>query len=329
MARWNHSSALFAARADRSPGLPHPASAPTSSRVSRHPLICVQSQRRRGARVSAPYRSNHRRRLHRQQRPAAARITPAKTRLGRTAPPCLWGRPEAVPPMRRASTYHRRHSKSAHRRGHPVLAGTAGPRTSPSPALLRRARRRALSPTRRTAPHWDRARLSSTRRKLPKMPRSSVPASATLTFSPASRLTALPCSPAVPGPSAENPQRLPYPPASRLTALPCSPAVPGPSAENPQRLPYPRVIRDGQITDRPLLPQRAWEMIRRRGRRSGIAAHAGCHTLRASAITLHRQLGGSLEMTQIFAGHRDSRTTRLYDRSSRDLPESEVERIQI
>ena len=90
-----------------------------------------------------------------------------------------------------------------------------------------------------------------------------------------------------------------------------------------------RVIREGLVTDRPLLPQRAWEMIQRRRRRSGMSAPAGCHTFRASAITLHRQRGGSLEMTQIFAGHRDARTTRLYDHSSRDLPESEVERIQI
>jgi len=90
-----------------------------------------------------------------------------------------------------------------------------------------------------------------------------------------------------------------------------------------------RVVREGQLTDRPLLPARAWEMIQRRRRRSGIDAPAGCHTFRASAITLHRQRGGSLEMTQIFAGHRDARTTRLYDHSSRDLPEAEVERIQI
>jgi site-specific recombinase XerD len=91
-----------------------------------------------------------------------------------------------------------------------------------------------------------------------------------------------------------------------------------------------RVIgRNGQLTDRPLVPSDAWAMIQRRRRRAGVDAHASCHTFRASAITEYLRRGGSLEMAQLFAGHSDARTTRLYDHSGRRLPAAEVERIQI
>ena len=70
-------------------------------------------------------------------------------------------------------------------------------------------------------------------------------------------------------------------------------------------------------------------MIRRRSRAADLAVNAGCHTFRASAITLLRRQGASLENMQRFAGHRQPKTTLLYDRTSRDLPDAEVERIQI
>jgi site-specific recombinase XerD len=87
--------------------------------------------------------------------------------------------------------------------------------------------------------------------------------------------------------------------------------------------------RDGQLTERPLLPLHAWRMIRRRARAADLASHAGCHTFRASAITLLRQQGATLEIMQRFANHKQPKTTLLYDRTSRDLPDAEVERIQI
>jgi site-specific recombinase XerD len=90
-----------------------------------------------------------------------------------------------------------------------------------------------------------------------------------------------------------------------------------------------RIVKEGLITDRPLPPARAWDMIQRRRQHSGLDAHASCHTFRASAITIHREKGASLEWTQLFAFHKDARTTRLYDRSDRKLSEAEVERIQI
>ena len=49
----------------------------------------------------------------------------------------------------------------------------------------------------------------------------------------------------------------------------------------------------------------------------------------ASAITLLRLAGATLETAQRFAGHANPKTTLLYDRTARELPPSEVERIQI
>ena len=76
------------------------------------------------------------------------------------------------------------------------------------------------------------------------------------------------------------------------------------------------VTRARVLTDRPLLAVNAWHMIRRRARAAGIDGHACCHTFRASAITLFRRQGGTLEMAQRFAGHREPKTTLLYDRSA-------------
>jgi hypothetical protein len=55
-----------------------------------------------------------------------------------------------------------------------------------------------------------------------------------------------------------------------------------------------------------------------------------------TAVDTHRILGtegfrnqGTFEMAQLLAGHTDARTTRLYDPNSQELPDAEVERIQI
>jgi hypothetical protein len=79
--------------------------------------------------------------------------------------------------------------------------------------------------------------------------------------------------------------------------------------------------RDGQLTERALQPRHAWRMIQRRARAADLASHAGCHTFRASAITLLRQQGATLERMQRFAGHKQPKTTLLYDRTARDLPD--------
>jgi integrase/recombinase XerD len=70
-------------------------------------------------------------------------------------------------------------------------------------------------------------------------------------------------------------------------------------------------------------------MLRRRARQAGFDSAATCHTFRASAITLLRLAGATLETAQRFAGHSNPKTTLLYDRTARDLPPAEVERLQI
>jgi site-specific recombinase XerD len=101
------------------------------------------------------------------------------------------------------------------------------------------------------------------------------------------------------------------------------------SAARPDAPIFRAAARDGRLTERPLQARHAWRMIQRRARAADIASHAGCHTFRASAITLMRQRGATLEMMQRFAGHKQPKTTLLYDRTERDVPEAEVERIQI
>ena len=60
-----------------------------------------------------------------------------------------------------------------------------------------------------------------------------------------------------------------------------------------------------------------WRLVRRLARAAGIEHWAALspHSLRHTAITLALDAGASLRDVQDFAGHRDPRTTRRYDRS--------------
>ncbi|WP_445189233.1 tyrosine-type recombinase/integrase [Pseudonocardia sp. Cha107L01] len=64
-----------------------------------------------------------------------------------------------------------------------------------------------------------------------------------------------------------------------------------------------------------------WHVVRRLARAGGIEHWAALspHSLRHSAITLALDAGASLRDVQDFAGHRDPRTTRRYDRSRHSL----------
>ena len=56
-------------------------------------------------------------------------------------------------------------------------------------------------------------------------------------------------------------------------------------------------------------------MVRRRAAAAGIAAPIGCHTFRATGITVYLANGGGLEHAQEMAAHESPRTTKLYDRT--------------
>ena len=73
-----------------------------------------------------------------------------------------------------------------------------------------------------------------------------------------------------------------------------------------------------------LAPKTIWELVRRTARHAGIASWSKLspHSLRHTAITLALDAGAPLRDVQDFAGHRDARTTRRYDRAREDLDRS-------
>jgi site-specific recombinase XerD len=87
------------------------------------------------------------------------------------------------------------------------------------------------------------------------------------------------------------------------------------------RYPYPLLAtRAG----RRLTQKAIWELVRRVPRDAGIEcwARLSPHSLRHTSITLALDAGAPLRDVQDFAGHRDARTTRRYDRSRESLDRS-------
>jgi site-specific recombinase XerD len=85
--------------------------------------------------------------------------------------------------------------------------------------------------------------------------------------------------------------------------------------------------KTGVLSDRLLPRANAYHMIRRRAKAAGIETPMGCHTFRATGITLYLLNGGSLEKAQMMAAHESPRTTKLYDRTTDQVSLDEVERI--
>lgn len=88
-------------------------------------------------------------------------------------------------------------------------------------------------------------------------------------------------------------------------------------------------LLDGRVTGpilqtsngKPLHRSYAWRMLRRLARDAGLEdAQVSPHVLRVESITWALDSGATLRETQDFAGHRDPRTTRRYDRG-RNAPE--------
>ena len=57
-------------------------------------------------------------------------------------------------------------------------------------------------------------------------------------------------------------------------------------------------------------------MVKRRATEAGILSPIGCHTFRATGITIYLLNGSSLEKAQMMANHESPRTTKLYDRTN-------------
>jgi site-specific recombinase XerD len=71
----------------------------------------------------------------------------------------------------------------------------------------------------------------------------------------------------------------------------------------------------------------AFHMVRRRARQAGIETKIGCHTFRATGITIYLTNGGDLEKAQQMAAHESPRTTKLYDRRNDVVSLDEVEKV--
>ena len=73
----------------------------------------------------------------------------------------------------------------------------------------------------------------------------------------------------------------------------------------------------------------AWAAIRKLAKAAGFLTPVGCHTWRATGITIYLENDGRLEHAQQMAGHESPRTTKLYDRTKDEITLSEVERIRL
>jgi integrase/recombinase XerD len=55
----------------------------------------------------------------------------------------------------------------------------------------------------------------------------------------------------------------------------------------------------------------------------------GCHTWRATGVTVYLENGGRLEQARQMAGHESPRTTKLYDRTRDEITAGGVERVRL
>jgi site-specific recombinase XerC len=89
------------------------------------------------------------------------------------------------------------------------------------------------------------------------------------------------------------------------------------------------VDRSGALTAAAMNRVDAWRMIQRRAAEVGSKVKIGCHTFRATGITVYLEVGGVIENAQAMAAHESPRTTKLYDRTGDEITLDEVERITI
>jgi integrase len=85
--------------------------------------------------------------------------------------------------------------------------------------------------------------------------------------------------------------------------------------------------RTGRLGKAPMTRTGAFLLVQAYARQAGIEASIGCHSFRASGITIYLQRGGSLENAQKLAGHATPTTTKLYDRTDDEVAREEVERL--
>ena len=92
---------------------------------------------------------------------------------------------------------------------------------------------------------------------------------------------------------------------------------------------FRKVDKHGALTLEALNRQAVLKMIKRRAQAVGLPETIGCHSFRATAITIYRKNGGTLNGAQELAGHKQVKTTQLYDHSGDAITLDEVERVAV
>ncbi|MBV8522246.1 MAG: tyrosine-type recombinase/integrase [Acetobacteraceae bacterium] len=85
--------------------------------------------------------------------------------------------------------------------------------------------------------------------------------------------------------------------------------------------------KTGTLTEHALDRRNAYHLVVRKARQAGIRTKIGCHTFRATGITIYLTNGGDLEKAQQMAAHESPRTTKLYDRRADVVSLDEVEKV--
>src|SRR6266851_6974154 len=114
------------------------------------------------------------------------------------------------------------------------------------------------------------------------------------------------------------------------TNIPTLPGSQLPGSVREKKSPLFRSMGKGdRIGERPMSRFDVVHRIKRRGETAGLPYSTCCHTFRATRITTYLQNRGTLEHAQTIANHESPRTTKLCDRTRKELSFEEVERIKI
>jgi hypothetical protein len=89
------------------------------------------------------------------------------------------------------------------------------------------------------------------------------------------------------------------------------------------------VVEDKRARAEPAKCLGIHSQTRKRARHAGFLTLVGCHTWRATGVTVYLESGGRLEHARQMAAHESPRTTKLYDRTKDETTIGEVERIQL
>jgi integrase len=87
--------------------------------------------------------------------------------------------------------------------------------------------------------------------------------------------------------------------------------------------------RSSAVSGHGMRREDVWGMVKRRCAAAGLPSTICNHSFRATGITIHQENGGTLEQAAELAGHASTRTTQLYNRKTRRIARSEVERVQL